>query len=228
MKNQLIDPLGTLCKLVALNFNEKNTKISIQNHLLLIQRPYNYQFLIRLCNGDGRENISELYYVIIRIIKWYIMPEIEEDKSSENLNYLEISKCEEFKKMINYLCSGFRKLQETYEYGNVVLALQFYINLLEDAKNNIYDDNKLPNYLLIKEQEYKNFLDYDKLKNFWDIKNIKRICELYDNCFKIYLDDNIPNNKKDKIINGYLKSIDAIIDITDQEFQNLIVNNSKR
>ena len=63
VKKQLLDPLGTLCKLISLSFSEINTKISIQNHVLSIQKPYNYQFVLRMINGDGRENISELFYI---------------------------------------------------------------------------------------------------------------------------------------------------------------------
>ena len=237
MKKQLLDPLGTLCKLVALNFNEKNTKISIQNHILEVQRPYGYQFLVRIYNGDGRENISELYYVIIRIIKWYLIIEnkalelqqSEESPESDLIrpdNYLRIAKSEGFRKMVRYLCDGFKKLQETYEFGNVVLALQYYINLLEEALDGRYNDKQLPDYIIRKDREYANLLDYDKLRNFWDDKKIERICELYDNCFKVYNDDT-PENQKDKIIDGYLRSIDVILNITDREFQNLITNSNK-
>ena len=73
-KKQLLDPLGTICKLVGLSFCELKTKISIQNHVLVLQKPYNYQPIVRTWYGDNKENISELYYAIIRVIKWYLAP----------------------------------------------------------------------------------------------------------------------------------------------------------
>jgi len=218
-KKQLLDPLGTLCKLVSLNFSEINTKISIHNHSLSLQRPYNYQFMIRWMNGDGKENVSELYHVIIRVIKWYLL--------DENDNNTEIYNCEELKRLVRYLCNAFRKLQETYEYGNVILAVQFYINIMEDSINGNYNDNKLPKYILDKEKEYENLLDYEKLKNFWKYDKLKRICELYDACFKVYNSEDMILLEKEALINGYLQSIQSILEITDGEFHKLIQNSTK-
>jgi len=217
-KKQLLDPLGTLCKLVSLNFSEINTKISIHNHSLSLQKPYNYQFMVRWVNGDGKENVSELYHVISRVIKWYML--------NDNDNS-EIYNCDELKRLVRYLCNAFRKLQETYEYGNVILAVQFYINIMESAINGNYNDNMLPKYILDKEKEYENLLDYDKLKNFWKYDKLKRICELYDACFKVYNSEDMILIEKEALINGYLQSIQSILEITDGEFHKLIQNSTK-
>src|SRR5207253_6176484 len=99
-------------------------------------------------------------------------------------NWFQIAKSPEIKRLIKYACCALRKLQETYEFGNVVLAIQYYINMLEDANNGNYNEDKLPKCLL--ESENDNLLDYDKLKNFWDYKKLKRICNLYDDCFNVY------------------------------------------
>lgn len=255
MKKQLLDPLGTLCKLVALNFSESNTKISIHNHVLTLHRPNNLQFAVRLINGDSKENVSEIYYAIIRIIKWYLVPYYDKnnkgsdnnsigsnksDKSSkspksskldestiniDNINYKEdsmvvdanpnllyedidntdninlpnwmnISKSKELPRILKYACDALRTLQGTYGYGNVVLAIQYYINLIEDGLKGIYDDSKLPKYILDQEIEIANLLDYEKLRNFWDFKKLKRICELYDNCFMVLSDQEIGQAKR--------------------------------
>ncbi|ARF11424.1 hypothetical protein Klosneuvirus_1_281 [Klosneuvirus KNV1] len=217
-KKQLLDPLGALCKLVSLNFSEINTKISIHNHSLSLQKPYNYQFMVRWMNGDGKENVSELYHVISRVIKWYML--------NDNDNS-EIYNCDELKRLVRYLCNAFRKLQETYEYGNVILAVQFYINIMESAINGNYNDNMLPKYILDKEKEYENLLDYDKLKNFWKYDKLKRICELYDACFKVYNSEDMLLIEKEALINGYLQSIQSILEITDGEFHKLIQNSTK-
>ena len=225
IKTQLLDPLGSFCKLIALNFSELNTKISIHNHVLTLQRPDSLQCLVRLVNGDGKENVSELFYIIVRIIKWYLITDDNEDDTQKNCN--EIARCEEILRLVKYICSALRKLQETYEYGNVILSIQFYINILEDAVNNQYCDNKLPKYIIEKETEYANLLDYDKLRNFWEYKKLKRICELYDSCFNVYNDIELANTEKDAHIEGSLKTINAILEITDNEFQKLIQNSNR-
>lgn len=222
VNKQLLDPLGTLCKLVSLNFSEINTKITIHNHVLSLQKPFNYQFLIRMIYRDGKENISEIFYVIIRIIKWYL---VNDEKNDDNSSV--ISQNPEIKRLVKYTCNALRKLQATYEYGNVILAIQFYINILEDALNGSYNDNKLPLYIIEKEREYENLLDYEKLKNFWDHKKLKVICELYDKCFTDYEDKDINNDQKAALIDGYLKSISSMLELADTEFQTLINNSNK-
>ena len=73
-KKQLLDPIGSLCRLVALNFKPLNTKIGISDHAIIIQESNYFQWLDRYLNGDNRENISLLYHIVIRIIDWYILP----------------------------------------------------------------------------------------------------------------------------------------------------------
>ncbi len=243
MKTQLLDPLGAMCKLIALNFNEIKTKISIHDHILTLQEPNGTQWLVRLYNGDGRENTSELYYAIIRLVKWFLMAEcknirddllsfensnIEETTVEEmgHNNALLISQSKSFRKLVMYLCNALKNLQNTYKTGNVVLALQFYINILEDGLNNMYNDNRLPFILREKEKEYETFLDYDKIKNMWDVKKIERICELYDDCFAIQKDDSYKDGDKVAFIEGYLQSIKTILDSADKDFQALIDNSN--
>jgi hypothetical protein len=225
VKKQLLDPLGTICKLISLNFSEINTKISIHNHVLTLHRPNNLQSVVRIINGDGRENISELFYIIVKVIKWYLSGNIDENEPEENWTH--IARSDELKKIITYVCYALRRLQETYEYGNVILAIQFYINILEDSIHGYYNDNKLPNYIIDKEKEFENLLDYEKLKNFWDYKKLKRICDLYDNCFSVFNDQEMPTSEKEGLVNGYLNSINAVLTVTDTEFQKLLNNSSR-
>jgi hypothetical protein len=225
-KEQLLDPLGTVCKLISLYFYELHTKISIQNHVLFLQKPNNYQPIMRIINGDTKENISELLNVIVRLIKWYLIkPSEESPKSGEN--WIFINQSDDIKKLTKYLCISLKKLQETYEYGNVVLAIQFYINIIEDILNGTYSDSKLPNNIHNNEVDNDTLLDYHKLKNLWDTQKLKRICDLYDNCFQITKDHNIADDGKKVMIDGYLSSINATLQITDAEFQKLIANSNR-
>jgi len=200
VKQQLLDPVGSMCKLIYLNFAETNTKISIYDHIVLIQRPNQYQWMIRFYNRDGREDISELYDVIIRLIEWFIMPQ----------NDIQ----DEIKDLVLYLCLGLEALQHTYKNGNVVLCLQFYINLLRSSLSNTYNKNMLPKCI----EERITLLDYDKLKKIWDIKTIQIIVRLYKDCFNEEQQTE-PNRIK---IDGYLGAIDKILMPKDIEFKKLI------
>jgi len=237
VKKQLLDPLGSLCKLVSLNFNEINTKLRIHNHILSIDKPYSYQWVMRTYGRDGKENISELFYVIVRVIKWYLVDnnhinnendnDNDNNNNDNNTNWVNIHNSSEIKRLVRYVCNALRKLQNTYEYGNVILSIQFYINIMEDAIDGNYNDNKLPAFILDKEQEYENLLDYDKLKNFWSYDKLRRICELFDECFKVYNAEDMMMAEKEALINGYLQSINSILELTDVDFQKLIQNSTK-
>jgi hypothetical protein len=229
MKGQLLDPLGTLCKLVSLCFYKVNTKLSIHNHVLILQQPTQMQFILRYCNGDARENISELYFVIIRIVKWYFdidQSELDKDINIENeANWKAISQSIELKTLVKYTCMSFEKLQKTYHSGNTVLALQFYINLLKDAiDGHAYLNEKLPKNFI---NEHDSLIDFDKLRNLWDIRRLNRICKIYDSCFEVYNDPNITENERENLIDGYLKSINSFLEITDNDFQMLVTNSTK-
>lgn len=219
---QLLDPISTMCKLVSLNFMETSSKISIHNHVLNIQQPNDYQFFIRFYNGDSKENISELFHVILRLIKWYLTKNnIDPDTKT---NYTDIAQSDEFVKMIKYTCCGFNKLQDTYKNGNVVFALQYFIDILTAGLTNVFDETKLPPVLMQNINSNDNLLDYEKIKNFWPLDRLKKICALYDNCFTIYFDEKLEQSVKNGLINSYLKSVFAILDMIDKEFQTLINN----
>ena len=245
MKKQLLDPIGTLCKLVGLQFAKFDTKIKIKSHILRLDEPDQLQFLFRWYNGDGRENISELYYVIIRIIKWYLMnneTNINDNKNckmitinnSDNIlynidecepNYIKLSRCSELKIITKYACNALKILQETYQFGNVILALQYLINILESGLDGTFNEDMLPEY--IKYEEHDNLLDYNKIKNFWEVKTLATICELYDNCFRVINDKDVSDKTRNALIEGYLKSINATLDIIDNDFQTLLDNSNK-
>lgn len=268
-KKQLLDPIGTVCRLISLHFEPKDTRISIYNHAISIQPPLYIQGLYRMFYGDNRDNISELYHVITRFIEWYIVPlqlymkdndkkpnlnsnkyykprketsESESDGSQESDKCMKVENDSEnaekfwecIKKLCTYLYDALSKLQETYELGNVVLALQCYINLLKDAINGTYSIERLPKYMVTNES--KNFLDYKKIKVLWDFKKVNELCELYDKCFEIDKEIlSMPNtsgqeqviaNKKNKI-KGYLLALDKLLNISDESFRSLLQSSTQ-
>lgn len=239
-KKELLDPIGSLCKLVGLAFATKGTKICIKNHFIDIDKPTNYQGILRKYYGDGRENISELYDIIIRLILWFIVKD-ENDELSNSENYIEsinlsnsfdeegkiiklenynkLYQSDEIRELIEYLCISFENLQIiTYNSGNVILSLQYYILILKLSLNNKFDKNMLPKNL-----EYEDLLDYNKLKNLWSIEEVREIKNLYDKCFKIY---NVNKNEDNEIITGILNCIDKKLAKKNQEFQTLIKNSA--
>lgn len=244
-KKQLLDPLGSMCKLIALKFKKLNTKISIIDHVITLDEPnkilgVELQGAKRWWYSQEQEDIQELYYVVVRLIKWYVISEGHNDDPSEdhsedpieNNGEDDISKSEELPMMIEYLCVALSKLQKTYKSGLVIFALQFFINLLREAlEGNLtlekLEERRLPMLILENEKEYDNLIDYDKLKKLWKLGTLKKICELYNDCFKVKYDKDIPKKTKKALIEGYLTGITSTLDIIDKDFQLLISNSTK-
>jgi hypothetical protein len=224
-KKQLLDPIGTMCKIIMLNFVDKHSKICFKDHAIYIQKPDNLQWLVRKYQGDGREDVSELFPVIIRLIRWYILPmhdilSGESDIDSDSDYNIEFYK--NIKKLVEYMCSGFELLQDTYSTGNVVYCIQYFINLLKDALDGEFNEECIPKSIIEYEKKQRNLLDYDKIKHLWDKKQVLRLTELFDNCFKTLHDISFEKDITRKIVKGYLKTIRSILDLTDQQFLNLI------
>ena len=223
-KRQLLDPIGSICHIVSLIFKPLNTKLGINNHAIIIQETYMFQWLDRYWNRDNRENISLLYNIVIRVIEWYILPLSEKYKNIKNVDMSD----EELKKfwtclekMCKFVCIAFEKLQHTYYTGpiptNVVTTIQYYINLLNDSLNGLYTVEKIPKCLT--EAENKNLLDYDKIKILWNGDKLKQICDLYEKCFeKLNSNDKTKNDQ----IEGYMHAVDKLLSIHDNEFRELI------
>ncbi len=222
-KRQLLDPLCTICKIITILFNEINTKISIHNHILSLQKPNTYQSIIRMINGDGRENISELFYAIIRVIRWYLY----DDKTYMGQNCRSIYNTTFIKKIISYTRDALVKLQDTYEHGNVTLAIQFYINIITDALNGTFDESRLPKNILKYDEYDENLLDYNKLKEFWDLRRLQTICDLFDRCKELHTNQCQMENQDNILLSGCVNSINSILELTDYEFNKLITNSSK-
>ncbi len=226
-KKQLLDPIGSLCRLVALNFKPLNTKIGISDHAIIIQESNYFQWLDRYLNGDNRENISLLYHIVIRIIDWYILPLSTKYNKNiyDGLTKEEIDDKKMFwdclEKMCRFLCKGFEKLQTTYYTGpiptNVVTTIQFYINILADSLDGTFTKDRIPKCIL--EAENKNFLDYDKIKLLWNGNKLKQISDLYEKCFE---KQNSDDRTKDVQIQSYLSAIYILLDLHDNQFRELI------
>lgn len=224
-KRQLLDPIGSICHIVSLSFKPLNTKIGINNHAIIIQEYNPLQWLDRYWNGDNRENISLLYNIIVRVIEWYIMPLSGKYKVPIMEEFSDETERKKFwiylKKMCNFLCIAFDKLQHTYYTGpvptNVVTTIQYYINLIKDSIEGLHTSDRLPE--CIYEAENKNFLDYDKIKLLWNSSKLEQICDLYEKCF---LKLNSNDKTKDEQIESYLEAIYRLLAIHDNQFRELI------
>jgi hypothetical protein len=191
-KQQILETITAVSRLITLSFKPKDTKIAIRDHKLVLCEPESqtlYGFKIaqgieRYWNRDSREDIYVLNHVICNFIEWYVMFYKKEDP-------------EIYKGLINitkYLCVSLRNLQRTYRSGNVVGTLQYYIIVLTAVIDDSFHPDML--YSLVLDGQinfnednddvmYSTIFDIDKFKNFWKKDELKSLCSQFDKCFKM-------------------------------------------
>lgn len=210
-KQQVLETISSISKIIMLTFKPIGTKIAIRNHTIVlcdsdldengIWKSYmgvnlTLQGIERYWNGDSRDDLYVLNHVLTNFIELYVMSHTGDQDMYNRLV-----------KMCQYICCGLKRLQETYIEGNVVAVLQYYINVLQAVINNTYNKNMLysTNHLDPHNKkrsnndeekdnmEYSSIFDKNKIKNFWSNDELKSIITQFDKCFKSNIDDD-PND----------------------------------
>jgi hypothetical protein len=70
-KNLILEPLCVILRLTLLQYKKKGTKLSIQDNSIRFQEPSYDQGLVRMIEGDCREDLHNLYHPILKCIEWY-------------------------------------------------------------------------------------------------------------------------------------------------------------
>ena len=70
-KNFILEPLTVIFRLSMLQYKEKGTKLSIRDNSIIYQPPSYDQGLVRMIEGDCREDLHNLYHPILKCIEWY-------------------------------------------------------------------------------------------------------------------------------------------------------------
>ena len=209
-KQQILETITSVARLITLIFKPKGTKISIRNHTIVLCEPGSDLYLgfkipqgvDRFMNGDSREDIYNLNHVICNFIEWYIIPY----KDSDPKIYRGLIN------MAKYLRVGLRELQSTYKTGTAVCTLQYYINVLTavidekynpdmmyHAQNNLtmsgsadtlYSASSSKRSFLDADADnsngmiYSTILDINKFKSLWTKREISSLCDQFENCFR--------------------------------------------
>ena len=77
-KTLILEPLCVIFRLGLLQYKDKGTKLSIQNSSISYQGPSYDQGLVRMFDGDSREDLHNLYHPILKAVDWYPLTEYRE------------------------------------------------------------------------------------------------------------------------------------------------------
>ena len=70
-KNLILEPLCVIFRLAILKYKPPKTKLSIRDNSIVYQGPSYDQGLVRMMEGDTREDLHNLYHPILKCIEWY-------------------------------------------------------------------------------------------------------------------------------------------------------------
>ena len=152
-KNIILEPISCIVKLIILNYKEAGTKVSISDNSIDFYEPSQYQGLLRNFNGDGREDLHNIYNPILKCIEWY--------PPDNDIKYKYFyTKCIE----------GLEKLITSYDRDSTISrTLDLYCKTLKDALNGQKVD--------INNEDESPLLD--TLKDFWKKEEIELIYSLF-------------------------------------------------
>jgi len=146
-KKEILEPLCTLFRIIIFSYKQDGTKISIYNNGIVYHDPHLAQGTIRFINGDGREDLHNLYSPILKSIEWYPI---------QNNNY---------KYIFIHSRIGIEKLKSVYDKQSIIFhTLELYYNLLNNHIEGTKNTNELP--------DIGNSPFINQLQNFWLDKEI--------------------------------------------------------
>ena len=70
-KNLILEPLTVIFRLAILKYKPPYTKLSIRDNSIVYQENTYDQGLLRMIDGDTREDLHNLYHPILKSIEWY-------------------------------------------------------------------------------------------------------------------------------------------------------------
>jgi hypothetical protein len=206
-KQQLLEPMSTIAKLILLNFYEEGTKIYIHSNKINIDPPHNTQFMERFIHGNSRNDVCILGSVLDKYIHFY-------------LNSTHYDLHNELKQLTRYACLGLKKLQTTYYHlnsrinDNCIYTLQYFINYLNECVEKGEHD-------IISFTQAEHLLDTDKLRKLWNDDDIH---QLYINFSKCFTQDPIQSlDGKESIVTKNIQMVNTLLATIDESFINLII-----
>jgi len=203
-KQQVLETISSIGKIIMLAFKPLGTKIAIRNHILVlcesdlnsngVTRSYIgfYQGIERYCYGDSRDDLYILNHVLTNFIDLYILTYPKDSAIYKGLIM-----------MCRYMCCGLKRLQQTYVEGNATCVIQYMINILYTLINDTYKPYMMYSINRINRSnlsiygnsdtketmDHSSIFDTNKIKDFWSQSELKSIIGQFNQCFTHDCDD---------------------------------------
>tara|TARA_B000000532_G_scaffold174446_1_gene141388 strand:- start:1464 stop:2087 length:624 start_codon:yes stop_codon:yes gene_type:complete len=179
-KNLILEPLCVIFRLAILKYKPPKTKLSIRENSIVYQEPTYDQGLVRMMEGDTREDLHNLYHPILKCIEWY--------------SY------DTYKFLYDECIIGLGILNSVYDRNSTIRhTISHYISVIENKEN--HNEGVIINPIIDKLKEIWIFSEIQSA-----ISLLKLIHE--DINRDIYLESlELIIHNKELFINGLLKKI---------------------
>ena len=157
-KNLILEPLTVIFRLAILKYKPPYTKLSIRDNSIVYQENTYDQGLIRMMEGDTREDLHNLYHPILKSIEWYpldkyqfiyeeciiglsILNSVYDRNStirhtiSHYISVIENKGIQDEEIIINPIID---KLKEVWEFSEIQSAISLLKLIQEDINRDVY------------------------------------------------------------------------------------------
>ena len=182
-KNIIIDPISCLIKLSVLSLYPEGTKICLYNNSIGFCNPNILQGSIRFVNGDGREDLHNLFKPIKKSIEWFANK----------------SKYKQIPILHKMSIVGLTKLKKCYQDNSTIQhSLDYYISYIRENTGKNSNDHHIEDI-----EQHTNTTNTSNTSNTSNTtKSTYKVTDAY-NAFSINnLDNNLDNNPDNNLDNN--------------------------
>ena len=114
-KNLILEPLCVIFRLAILKYKPPYTKLSIKDNSIVYQENTYDQGLVRMMEGDCREDLHNLYHPILKCIEWY--------------------SCDSYKFLYDECIIGLNILNSVYDRNSTIRhTISHYISVIQNKE----------------------------------------------------------------------------------------------
>ena len=181
-KNFILEPMCVIFRLALLQYKDRGTKLSIKNNSIIYQDPTYDQGIVRMIDGDCREDLHNLYHPILKSIEWYPY--------------------QEYKDLYDECIIGLELLNNVYDkHSTIRHTLSHYIAVIQMNDCEKYREETEINPIIDSLKEVWSLIEIKSTCSLLNLLKNEKNRDIYLDSLELILD------QKEKFINEYIHKI---------------------
>jgi hypothetical protein len=180
----ILEPLTVIFRLALLRYKPKGTKLSIHNSSISYHLPSYDQGLVRMWEGNSREDLHNLYHPILKAIDWYPF--------------------QEYRELYEECIIGLYSLNEVYDKNSTIRhTLSHYISVIQMDDNENYRKDTKFNPIIDTLKDIWSLAEIRSTVTLLDLIKNNRNPDIYIDSLEMIL------TSKEKKVDEYIKKISS-------------------